>query len=143
MGRPSKYLIFPVVSAGMRATVALNLARRASPQATERPRRRVSRDERRPRVKARKAGATPNETCEASKRRQRKGWFEAQQESLKKSTRKGVLGTSAGWKGKRAKSREVCCWFDSITRHTLLLPPSHCPFPQPLAFPTLQSAKKG
>ena len=62
IGSPSKYLILPVVSAGMSAQVALNRARRARPQATKSERRMVSIGVRRPRVKATNAGPTPNET---------------------------------------------------------------------------------
>lgn len=66
MGRPSKYFDLPEGSEGMRATVALNLARRARPQETKRRRATRSSGVRRPRVNARTAGATPKETRSAS-----------------------------------------------------------------------------
>lgn len=71
MGRPSKYFDFPVVSLGMSATVALKRARRAMPAQMKSVRKSVSRGVRRPRVKARKAGATPNEIYGSVKQDQR------------------------------------------------------------------------
>jgi hypothetical protein len=61
IGSPSKYLDFPLASAGMRATVALNLASRARPHDTNHNKQMVSSGVRSPRVKARMAGATPKE----------------------------------------------------------------------------------
>lgn len=61
MGKPSKNLAFPAESFGTDATVALNRARRASPQQMKPVKATVSRYVRSPTTNASKAGATPNE----------------------------------------------------------------------------------
>lgn len=63
IGNPSKYCDFPVLSFGTSATVALKRASRASPQQMKVVNAKMSSVERQPMVKARKAGATPNEIC--------------------------------------------------------------------------------
>lgn len=62
IGRPSKYCDFPVLSLGIRATVALKRASRAMPQQMKVERAKMSSVERQPIVNARKAGAIPKET---------------------------------------------------------------------------------
>lgn len=62
MGRPSKYLAFPDASCGIEAVVTLNLANLAIPEQTNIVRKRVSRGKRRPKAKAAKAGAAPNDS---------------------------------------------------------------------------------
>lgn len=61
IGRPSKYCDLPVLSFGMRATVALKRARRAIPQQMKAVRAMMSAVLRSPIANPRKAGATPNE----------------------------------------------------------------------------------
>jgi hypothetical protein len=62
IGIPVKYFTDPEPPLGMSATVALNRARRARPHEAKKRRERTSSGSRRPRVYARVAGATPNET---------------------------------------------------------------------------------
>ena len=62
MGKPSKYLLFPVSSLGTLATVTLNRARRVRPQSAKKVRIRWSTGVRSPIAKAATAGATPNDT---------------------------------------------------------------------------------
>lgn len=61
IGKPSKYLALPVVSWGTKATVALNLARRAIPAQMKVVKRKVSVVVRSPIQNAATAGATPND----------------------------------------------------------------------------------
>ena len=61
MGRPSKYFALPPLFFGIKATVALNLARRASPQQMKPVRTTVSRYVLSPTTNAKRQGATPND----------------------------------------------------------------------------------
>jgi len=74
MGNPSKYCDFPVESLGINATVALKRARRAMPQQIKVLSAKMSSVERQPMVNARKAGATPKETCSATEKGNKVCW---------------------------------------------------------------------
>jgi hypothetical protein len=62
MGKPSKYLAFPLASLGRDAAVTLKRARRDNPESRKKERIRVSIGVRKPNVYAIAEGATPNDT---------------------------------------------------------------------------------
>jgi hypothetical protein len=69
IGVPSKYFTFPVASSASAEAVTLKRASRLTPQTTKYVRIAMSQPPRKPSVKPRTAGATPNEITSASESR--------------------------------------------------------------------------
>jgi hypothetical protein len=89
IGIPVKYFTDPDPPFGINATVALNRANRARPQLAKKRREMMSSAERRPRVYASVAGATPNEIWGKRGREQERGSVKRQ--GFVNATSQGVL----------------------------------------------------